>query len=538
MQIKKMVLAAAGVVALAGSASGQVVINEILENPPGADDGRQYIELYGKPGMDLTGYAIALFKGGSSGDIEGVPDIRAEIDEAYSLDGYRLDENGMFTIVNANASGFSIIGAVYLTANPGFNSGMPEGPTNLRYLNGATTTALHIPGTDTPGTLGSNRSSTYLLVRKRPNHSIDANGQSVYGPGYAFVKDVNPDVDWNGDVDFGMETPVDNAPSPMVVEHFQVVDELAWSHEGGKEYVRDKENELSETPGFNPDALSRIRFYAENPMLGHRTTDDMMGNFEVKPTRTADESWIYGELASLSTLEYETGVDDDGFIQFKAPTDQAGPLYDGSCDPEPEDVAGGNPACMPTGGSFLFDDTDITGFAITPGSMNDHPSDPALAQFRFVFGDFDFDGEVTAEDLSLIQSRLGATLDDTTPMIFDNDTVKTGDDVAYSAYVWQGVGFQQVLMMLSMDETDGIGGENAAAITQADIDAVMALLPDVPCPGDANGDDAVDLADLNLVLSNFGTSVPMSTGGDVNGDGVVDLADLNSVLSAFGTVCR
>ncbi len=56
----------------------------------------------------------------------------------------------------------------------------------------------------------------------------------------------------------------------------------------------------------------------------------------------------------------------------------------------------------------------------------------------------------------------------------------------------------------------------------------------VECPGDVTGDGQVDLADLNLVLANFGQN---TTDGDTNGDGVVDLADLNAVLGAFGTPC-
>lgn len=54
------------------------------------------------------------------------------------------------------------------------------------------------------------------------------------------------------------------------------------------------------------------------------------------------------------------------------------------------------------------------------------------------------------------------------------------------------------------------------------------------CLGDATGDDAVDLADLNLVLANFGNA---GAAGDVTGDGQVDLADLNLVLANFGTGC-
>lgn len=49
-------------------------------------------------------------------------------------------------------------------------------------------------------------------------------------------------------------------------------------------------------------------------------------------------------------------------------------------------------------------------------------------------------------------------------------------------------------------------------------------------PGDANGDQTVDLEDLNAVRNNFG-----GTGeGDTNHDGVVDLIDLNNVRNFFG----
>lgn len=62
--------------------------------------------------------------------------------------------------------------------------------------------------------------------------------------------------------------------------------------------------------------------------------------------------------------------------------------------------------------------------------------------------------------------------------------------------------------------------------------------PSVPCPGDANGDNVVNLADLNLVLANFGSSVAPGTNGDVTDDGLVNLADLNLVLANFGQSCN
>lgn len=75
-------------------------------------------------------------------------------------------------------------------------------------------------------------------------------------------------------------------------------------------------------------------------------------------------------------------------------------------------------------------------------------------------------------------------------------------------------------------------GENIGWINLDDANAFVAFAPS--CPGDVNGDGSVDLADLNLVLANFGSA---TNNGDANGDGQVDLADLNLVLANFGTDC-
>jgi hypothetical protein len=60
----------------------------------------------------------------------------------------------------------------------------------------------------------------------------------------------------------------------------------------------------------------------------------------------------------------------------------------------------------------------------------------------------------------------------------------------------------------------------------------------VYCPGDLNGDNATDLSDLTLLLSNFGMlSGATRSQGDLDGDGDVDLSDLTSLLSNFGRLC-
>ncbi len=76
-------------------------------------------------------------------------------------------------------------------------------------------------------------------------------------------------------------------------------------------------------------------------------------------------------------------------------------------------------------------------------------------------------------------------------------------------------------------ETQGF----ALVITGEVADASVVL-----CPGDTNGDNIINFADLNTVLAQFGqTGAGLS--GDVDGDNDVDFADLNIVLANFGIVC-
>ncbi|MCC6361335.1 MAG: hypothetical protein IT450_21570 [Phycisphaerales bacterium] len=66
--------------------------------------------------------------------------------------------------------------------------------------------------------------------------------------------------------------------------------------------------------------------------------------------------------------------------------------------------------------------------------------------------------------------------------------------------------------------------------------AVLLRPAGAPCPGDLDGSGSVNLSDLALLLSEFG-SAGSDLAGDVDGDGDVDLSDLTLLLSAFGTTC-
>ena len=112
-----------------------------------------------------------------------------------------------------------------------------------------------------------------------------------------------------------------------------------------------------------------------------------------------------------------------------------------------------------------------------------------------------------------------------------------------AAYVFDAETGQELYKLVASDGENGdalgyrvaVIGNRAVCSALNDDDAGSAYVFDItPCFADVNDDNTVDLADLNIVLGNFGNA---TTNGDTNFDGVVDLADLNRVLSEFGISC-
>ncbi len=68
-------------------------------------------------------------------------------------------------------------------------------------------------------------------------------------------------------------------------------------------------------------------------------------------------------------------------------------------------------------------------------------------------------------------------------------------------------------------------------------DVALLVVTPPACPGDANGDNLVDGADLSVLLGQFGTLVTPGTGADFNFDGHVNGADLSVLLGQFGAAC-
>ncbi len=85
-----------------------------------------------------------------------------------------------------------------------------------------------------------------------------------------------------------------------------------------------------------------------------------------------------------------------------------------------------------------------------------------------------------------------------------------------------------------------IGQADAAVSAGGDYTLAGGFWPGTPadCPGDVDGDRVVNLTDLAILLSNFGTGTGATrSDGDLNGDGAVSLTDLAIVLAVFGGAC-
>lgn len=484
----RLFLAAGLAATIATSASAQVVINEILENPPGggstSDAFTEYVELYGTPNMDLTGYALVLFKGGEDLNDDGTIDIPPEIDEGFSLDGLSLGSNGLLIIYNGTTSQSFI---------PLF---VPdEGETAVSMFD------THLPSPfDVNGNLGNEGSSTYALIRRRPFHSV-VNGASVYGSGYSVWKDGDHDVNQDGRYDFGFEAGNARAFDPM-----QIIDEIAWSNGGGFEYTRSRQQVISETPDFNPDGVSRVAYYGANPALGLRLND----KGQPVATRMADEELIYGDMTG-SGLDF---------------------LYDANRAGAPTDPDGDGFADISIG-------TGTNAFRLTPGGFNDH-TPTGISQTRFIAGDLNFDGVVNAADLALLDaSLLGADFDATTDLLDDDDQVvlnpNTGQPLP--SYVFQGRLANAFLAATNLDPADGPGGANAATVTQSDRAVLAAQVGPVPCNA---ADLEVPFGTLNFfdLLTYLGAFNAGEPSADLaNPIGTLNFFDLLAYLAEFNAGC-
>lgn len=109
--------------------------------------------------------------------------------------------------------------------------------------------------------------------------------------------------------------------------------------------------------------------------------------------------------------------------------------------------------------------------------------------------------------------------------------VVSGD--TYQAFV-NGSSTPATTLTTSAYTTGQTGLYDFASPAQRFDNVVVIELAD--CPGDLNGDGAIDSLDLNVILGGFGCT-GAGCQGDINRDGKTDSVDLNIVLAGFGSGC-
>ncbi len=174
-----------------------------------------------------------------------------------------------------------------------------------------------------------------------------------------------------------------------------------------------------------------------------------------------------------------------------------------------------------------FSQEDVDELSLLIGSMDSG----LLATF-----DFDEDGVIGQPDVDVLQGLIDCGLGSGIFGDMNGDgLIRCADWDAATPWPTINVNLGEANYVVELDlNLDG----TLDTAEQAAFEALFAGVPNpCSCPGDANGSNNVDLADLQIVQFNFGQFVTPFTSGDVTGDGVVNLADLQIVLFSFGSSC-
>ncbi len=91
---------------------------------------------------------------------------------------------------------------------------------------------------------------------------------------------------------------------------------------------------------------------------------------------------------------------------------------------------------------------------------------------------------------------------------------------------------------ISMDGLSVAPGDALGAVIASSLVRGLAFAPASFCPGDANGDGAVNFADITSALENWLTVYDPGTGpGDADGSGTVNFGDITNVLENWLAAC-
>lgn len=171
----------------------------------------------------------------------------------------------------------------------------------------------------------------------------------------------------------------------------------------------------------------------------------------------------------------------------------------------------------------------------------------SVPQADLAFGDLNGDGYIGIDDLTRVLTQWNTSPTDPslyTPTFADLDLDGDGGigpgDIELLLLQWSFVTELDPDLPLGLAENPRAADFNADGVVDVeDLRFLTDLLPPQlsTLAGDLNGDGFVGIEDLNIVLANFGQSVPPGEAllGDATGEGFVGIEDLNYVLGNWNS---
>ncbi len=185
-----------------------------------------------------------------------------------------------------------------------------------------------------------------------------------------------------------------------------------------------------------------------------------------------------------------------------------------------------------------FDIHDVDCKPPNGGNFGDNPLEPVVASFLIEhYGPVSF---ISGGNPVVVKRRPKGSIEDWgtidpissncyTPVVGPRRCLRA----VFDYRIPNGFEYRVTPVMSGASQLKSELGANDAPV----VDYVYTFGVGIDCIEDINGDNSIDLADLSVMLFNFGLAPGCPIQGDLNVDGAVNLTDLSLLLFKFGTTC-